>query len=348
MNIYNKLSKISLLKRYSYKFLFVAFIGIHIPLIGIIAFVIITQGEALSPSMIIVISLILTLLATGVTLYFLDKLLAPLTQSKNALESYVNNAELPNLPTNYKDEAGILMQQLQFALLKLDELVKAKDDLVSVISHDIRTPLSHMISYAELIKSSGSGEKESKYADKIITSGNQQLSMLESLLNLLQQQGMSISDMDKVNLSILELVNEALEEHHNPIQSKALIIKMEIDPSLKIKVNHSLFSHVVQNLISNACKFSNSGDQITISGIKTQNGYTELQVSDNGIGFEPTASKGIFDKFTKQGQKGTEGEVSTGLGLYVSKTIVEKHNGKISASSKGKDKGATFIVSLPD
>ncbi|MEZ5008520.1 MAG: HAMP domain-containing sensor histidine kinase [Chitinophagales bacterium] len=348
MKIYTRLSKIKMLKRYSYKFLFVAFIGIHVPLIGIIVFIILTQGNSLTPLSIIMISLILTLFATGVTLYFLDQLLAPLTQSKIALENYVDRAELPNLPIEHKDEAGILMQKLQSTLLKLDELVKAKDDLVSVISHDIRTPLSHMISYAELLKMGNVDDKASGYADKIITSGNQQLAMLESLLNLLQQQGMSITEMDKSDIKVIDLVNESLNGIENIISSKNLNIQLDIDNDLSVKVNESLFSHVIHNLIHNACKFSKKGDIITINAKVVDQNNTTISIIDNGIGFEPSAAEDIFNKFTKKGQVGTSGESSTGLGLYVSKTITNKHAGSITAFSKGKDQGATFTVTIPN
>ncbi|MCB0501853.1 MAG: HAMP domain-containing histidine kinase [Bacteroidetes bacterium] len=348
MKIYSRLSKINLLKRYSYKFLFVAFIGIHIPLIGIITFIVATQGNSLSSTSIIVITLILTLLATGATLFFLDQLLAPLTNSKIALENYVERAELPDLPTEFYDEAGILMQQLQATLLKLDELVKAKDELVSVISHDIRTPLSHIINYAELLKLNNADEKVTGYADKIIASGNHQLAMFESLLKLLQQQGMTISEKDKTNVVVIDLVNEILNQNESLITTKNLNINVNIDNNISIRINENLFSHALQNLIHNACKFSNSGGHINISARLIDGDKTEITISDDGIGFTPEFSEDIFDKFTHKGQTGTFGEPSTGLGLYLSKTITEKHLGNITAQSNGPGKGAKFVIVLPN
>lgn len=347
MKIYEQLSKIGFLTRYSYKFLFVAFLGIHVPLVGIIAFVVLTQGQSLNPISVIVIALVLTLLATAVTLYFLDKLLEPLTQSKNALEGYVKHSELPQLPVIYTDEAGILMQQLQYTILKLDELVRAKDDVVSLISHDIRTPLSHIISYAELIKTFAESDKSKKYANEIMNSGNQQLEMLESMLKLIKQQGVSLADMEKVEVNAVDLINETIHQNEVIINSKNINIDLDIPPLLKLNVNSGLFSHVLQNVLHNACKFSKEGETILISAEDVDDQFTTIMIKDNGIGFDPKNAEGIFDKFTKLGQTGTNGEISTGLGLYVTKSIVKKHGGIITAYSEGKDKGAEIKITLP-
>jgi signal transduction histidine kinase len=347
MKIYNQLSQIGFLKKYSYKFLFVAFIGIHIPLIGIIIFVISSQGEKLTPTSILIISLVLTLIATGVTLFFLNMLLEPLTQSKKALEAYVDQGTLPDLPTKYADEAGILMQKLQVTLFKLDELVKAKDDLITLISHDVRTPLSHMISYAELTQNAAENEKIKTYTEKIITSGKQQLNMLESILTLLRQQGVSLTEMDKEALNINALFQESLTIVQPLIQEKELKIKVDISPDLIVKGNENLLNHVVYNLIHNACKFSDKSGEIVISGNTIDGNKMQLTIKDQGIGFDSGFSEVIFDRFTKFGQKGTFGESTTGIGLYVSRRIIEKHAGTIHAKSEGKNKGAMFTIQLP-
>ncbi|MEZ5023820.1 MAG: ATP-binding protein [Chitinophagales bacterium] len=105
---------------------------------------------------------------------------------------------------------------------------------------------------------------------------------------------------------------------------------------LSVKVNESLFSHVIHNLIHNACKFSKKGDIITINAKVVDQNNTTISIIDSGIGFEPSAAEDIFNKFTKKGQVGTSGESSTGLGLYVSKTITNKHAGSITTFSKIK------------
>ena len=111
--VYNKLHAVKFLKKsYSLKFLFISFIGIHIPLIGIIIFLLSTDA-GLEKSTLIIITLILTLVATASTLFILNSLIKPLIYSKNALQDYISEKKLPNLPTHYKDEVGVLMQLIQ-------------------------------------------------------------------------------------------------------------------------------------------------------------------------------------------------------------------------------------------
>ncbi|MFC5285161.1 hypothetical protein [Pedobacter alpinus] len=124
-NIYYTLSKIPVIKNnYSLKFLFVAFIGIHIPLISLIILLINSPSTEISKSLIFIIALVFTLIATTITLYILNGLLKPLNISKNALNNYLNNSHLPQLPTIYKDEVGVLMHSLQKTITFLDAHIK--------------------------------------------------------------------------------------------------------------------------------------------------------------------------------------------------------------------------------
>jgi len=125
MNIvYHQLSRVPIIRyNYSLKFLFVAFIGIQIPLVGIIAYALSSPESLFSSKIIIITTLIFTLLSTAVTLYVLNKLLAPLLMTDKALKDYMNDGLIPNLPTDYKDEAGKLMVLIQNTISHLNQLV---------------------------------------------------------------------------------------------------------------------------------------------------------------------------------------------------------------------------------
>jgi signal transduction histidine kinase len=130
-----------------------------------------------------------------------------------------------------------------------------------------------------------------------------------------------------------------------PIAEKNLHIQILIDESLHIVVQRELFTQAVRNIIGNAIKFSPEGKTITIS-VKHDDDQIALSIHDEGLGFQPADIKKIFERFTGAGKKGTHGETSTGLGLYLSKKIVEKHGGKLIAESDGLNKGATFTIIL--
>lgn len=123
MKLYHNLSQISFLKRnYAFKFLFVAFIGIHIPLIGILFFVLYSD-HTVSATSILIFSLIMTLLATLVTLLVLKQLIKPISIASKSLDDYRNNRKLSVLPTEYKDEAGLLMCNIQESIYESESFI---------------------------------------------------------------------------------------------------------------------------------------------------------------------------------------------------------------------------------
>ncbi|WP_022828771.1 hypothetical protein [Flavobacterium antarcticum] len=126
MKLYSQLSKIGFLKnRYVAKFLLVAFLGIHIPLIGLVFFVVYFQHD-LSPLNVFLIALGLTLLATLVTLLILKKLMTPVPLGSKALIAYRTNRTVPRLPLEYTDEAGVMLQNIQATIQMNQKLLVEK------------------------------------------------------------------------------------------------------------------------------------------------------------------------------------------------------------------------------
>jgi methyl-accepting chemotaxis protein len=141
MRLYTSLSKIKYLdKSYSLKYLFISFLGVHIPLIGIIIFVLVSGIKSMSPAQVIECVLIFTLLACAATLWVQNALAKPIIVTKNALVDYLSTKTLPKLPGTFKDEAGLLMANTNTALYELDNLIKEKRDFIYLLSHDLKTP----------------------------------------------------------------------------------------------------------------------------------------------------------------------------------------------------------------
>jgi two-component system sensor histidine kinase VicK len=116
--------------------------------------------------------------------------------------------------------------------------------------------------------------------------------------------------------------------------------------SLFINLNQNKFSRVLNNLLGNAIKFSHRKQQILVSAdVQTERGTIIIKVQDSGIGIPEDLKSMIFDKFTKAGRKGTEGEKSLGLGMSIVKRIVELHNGRIWMESK-ENIGTTIFIEL--
>lgn len=346
LKIYQALDKVPFLKRYSYKFLFTAFLGIHVPLIGFVVWIAFAKDSYYSPTQILLICLGFTLFATGVTLIVLNKLLKPLSLSKEAVVEYQRSEKLPDLPSHFKDEAGVLMSSIQTFTENMDALLETKKNLYILASHDLREPANRVISAAELLETAND-ELKAKLIALLRQSGEHQLSLIDKIMTMLQSDEVVISHESKANANILALVDSVISQLAISLEKKELKVENKIKPEISALVESDLFAQVIKNLIGNAIKFSNRGGTILVKS-ERKGGGVKIWVQDEGVGFSSDNAEELFKKFTNQGKEGTEGEPSTGVGLYLCRDIIKKHGGSLTAKSAGKGKGARFEIFLPD
>jgi signal transduction histidine kinase len=340
--IYDSLHKIPFLKKsYNLKFLFIAFLGIHIPLIGIIIFLLNNKSDSFSSFKVILITLLFTLIAAIITLIVLNKLLAPLTASKMALKNFSEENKLPNLPTIYKDEAGQLMSLIQQTLSSLDALGKEKQQITALVSHNLRTPLNQILGLSELMEIDK--ENSHVYLESIIKITKSQLNSLSELLNQLMNNNLNLAiSKDKFNLT--ELINEESEKLALDYKNKNLRIEIQNPDKVHyISSNRSKIALIIHNLLSNALKFSFEGQKVTIK-ISQKNERTLIKVSDTGVGFNEDYKQMLFKDARNMGRTGTEDEPSVGLGLHLCKRTIQQINGDLIAESAGTNKGASFTI----
>ena len=346
MKLYDRLSKVPFLKTYSLKFLFVAFVGIHIPLIGV-SFFFISQGkDTYSWGLIFVITLVLTLTATAATLYALNQLLIPLRKMQNAMRTYDKNGSLPKLPMGYNDEAGELMRRVQNSVTKLDHNLKSREEIISMLSHDFRAPLGNLVGLTGIISDEIESPELKKHLNQVKESAEEQLNSLDGILSLLRNDTFGFSESMKTKMKLIDVVQRGVSPVTDIASEKEISLHLEIAPSMEVKVVPELFQRAVQNLVSNAIKFSIRGGSIDLIGHEGED-YVSFAVRDHGLGFSGDG-KQFFKKFTKAGRTGTEGEKSTGLGLYITQKVVDQHGGRIYAHSGGMGKGATFTIEIPN
>ncbi|MEG0849974.1 sensor histidine kinase [Flavobacterium plurextorum] len=331
-------------KSYAFKFLFVAFIGIHIPLIGILFFVLFFE-HTVSPTSILVFSLIMTLLATVITLLILKQLIKPISIASRSLDDYRNNRQLSVLPTEYTDEAGLLMCNIQESIYEAESFINEKQDLIYMLSHDLKNFAGNPQGLAELILSENPSESVKHLAGLICESTNLQFRYIENFIKLLKEQDQVVKinpEFKTILISnILPFINEQVEQRL--IDKKVnLKVNVEID-EVKLKIDEGLLVQVLVNLISNAVKFSYFDSEIKLRVFK-ENSNIIITVTDEGIGFDKNQIDELFKKFTKMSRLGTANESSTGIGLYLCKKIVEKNKGKLTALSEGRNKGAEFKI----
>ena len=347
MKLYEKLSAISFLKKsYAFKFLFVAFIGIHIPLIGILLFVLFAKGD-FSVAGLLVFSLVMTLIATGVTLWILKKLIQPIELASKALNDYKLNRTITNLPVHFSDEAGLLLFNIHDSILESESFITEKQDLIYLLSHDLKTFAGNPKSLARLILETNPSDEVKELAQLICESSTEQYQYIQNFIQMLKEQDEMLQTSPDVKLVDLENIIQVVENQiFQSVNAKRIQLVKKLDlKTLQLVINPELLTRVIYNLMSNAVKFSFFDSVIEIQSFQDEKGL-HIKVIDKGVGFDSENSQKIFDKFTKMSRLGTSNESSTGIGLYLCRQIIEKNNGRLTATSEGKNKGATFTISF--
>ena len=345
MKLYSNLSKISFLKKsYTNKFFFVAFLGIHIPLIGLIITLIFNKN-AFSTQAILLFTLGFTLLATAVTLYVIKKIIVPINLASLSLAQYRKYRTVPNLPLRFKDEAGKLLYNVQKTISDTETYLNQKQDLVSLLTHDIKNFVSQPKGLALLLLDENDITEIRDIAKLIVASSDNQLEFLESFIHLLrEEEALSAVEVESNTVNFTEIILDIERQLAVKLQEKNIILQKNIiQTNVKLFADEVLLSSVVFNLLHNAVKFSQPNSAISVDvGLNKE--HLEIKIRDQGIGFTDKQKGQLFSKFSKISRKGTSREDSVGIGLYLCLQIVTKFSGYLYANSDGANKGAVFTV----
>jgi PAS domain S-box-containing protein len=223
-----------------------------------------------------------------------------------------------------------------------------KDKFFSIIAHDLRGPLSSFVAATQIITE----EIQNMSIDEIKeitlsmkTSATGIYNLLENLLewSRLRRGGMNFIP-EKINLrkKVLDCVDVLSESAHK----KEIEIEVTIPDDIEILADNHMFDAIVRNLVSNALKFTTKGGKIALSSLINKRGFVEVSIKDNGIGMPAELRDKLFKLSEKTNRPGTNGEISTGLGLLLCKEFIEKNGGKIWVESE-VGQGSTFHFSLP-
>ena len=227
---------------------------------------------------------------------------------------------------------------------KLTALNEFKNQLFSIISHDMRGPLHSVNSYFQLMQKEKFSKEEFEQILPILSENIKKTSdLMENMLTWAKSQlkGQNIR-IEHVNVK--ELVKQILSLLKPQIDNKSLIINMKIDNEDILKTDKNMLSLIIRNILANAIKFSNVSGRIEIDFIPN-NETSMIRVSDNGVGMSTQDFSLLFSDQSKQ-RNGTMMEKGTGLGLKFCKAFVEKLNGELKIESE-RNVGTTLIVMLP-
>jgi protein-histidine pros-kinase len=226
---------------------------------------------------------------------------------------------------------------------------RAKSEFLTVMSHELRTPLNAIIGFSELLKIKGSGdlnEKQQRYADNVYSSGKHLLSIIDDILDLTRVESGKM-EFAIEHVSVPVAVNEVLENIKEIAGKQNIIIKKDMKPEIEfIDTDGQKFRQVLNNLLGNAVKFSKpEGGTVTITA-EMEGDMAKFSVSDTGIGIKDTDMGRLFHGFEQLDAGIARKYGGTGLGLAVSKKVVELLGGSITVESR-YGQGSTFTFTLP-
>lgn len=243
-----------------------------------------------------------------------------------------------------KQEAYKTIKEQNERILEAD---KVKNEFLANISHELRTPLNSILGFADILTTQIYGDlnsKQTEYINDIKVSGTHLLGMINEIL-----------DMSKIEANAMKIVkstfpiSRALTEVCNILlplaQKKNIHINAAMAYDFDVFADYQKIQQILYNLVSNAIKYSPENDEVEIAVVHTGDKF-QIAVHDNGVGIDPKYHGKIFAKFVQLDSAYTKKESSTGLGLTITKELVELHGGKISLISEVNN-GSTFIVEIP-
>ena len=232
---------------------------------------------------------------------------------------------------------------------KSQEIDKAKSEFVSLASHQLRTPLTIIGLYSEMLKSE-SGSKnltteQKKYLNEIVNANKRMIKLVDLILNV-SRIDLGVLNVVSMPIDFVEIAETIWKEFLPQIKNKELKFEKNYDANLPIlKSDPKLLEVILENLVSNAVKYTPPQGQIELS-IKPKGQTMIIKVSDTGYGIPASQQNKVFSKMFRAENVLNKDADGTGLGLYMVKSIVEKMGGKIWFESE-ENKGTSFFVILP-
>jgi len=297
----------------------------------------------------ILICLFASLLIGLLYIWSLTKSLSPILSTMEEFRKGNYKARIPNGSNDFNELAltyNKMAGEIESSFTKIQSIDNFRKELIANISHDLRTPISVIRGYAEMLslkKDQLTEEEQLKYLNNIGESTKRVTGLMNQLLELSKLENNQIK-LQKEPFSLSELVSDMVSRFHVLLHEKNVKFNFKIDENLPLAYGDiSLVERVIQNLVDNAIKYSPNNSEIIIGLSKSKNGII-FNIKDQGKGINPKNINKIFERYATSNEVNRE-DKSFGLGLAISKKILELHDSTIAVSSK-LNIGTTFSFQL--
>jgi signal transduction histidine kinase len=325
------------------------------------------QGELTTRNLLVVG--MISLISLLVTVFFIRRTVTlPLAHLKTVSEKISHGDFEQRAPVKSQDEIGQLAQSFNSmadqlnrsfdeikaslaASIKSEEAAKRSDQVKSAflasMSHELRTPLNSVINFTKFVAKGTMGpvnDEQKEALEEAIDSAKHLLSLINDVLDMSKIESGSLKLFVENNIDLKLILDTVMSTGRGLLVDKSIVLKAEIDPTLpRIRCDRQRILQILLNVMSNACKFTEKGSIILRAG--QVNGEIRFAVEDTGAGIAPEDVGDVFEPF-RQTETGLRQAGGTGLGMPISKSLVEAHGGRIWLESI-PGQGTTFTVAIP-
>ena len=231
---------------------------------------------------------------------------------------------------------------------RVREVIRLKDEFIGLVSHELRTPVSSIIGYVDLLREEnddpGAAEERLRYLEVIERNGNRLIRLVTDLL-LAAQVEAGVDHLATSATDLAELVGLSIESLTPRIHSSGLSIRLDLAPGLIVRADPTRMSQAIENLLTNAIKFTPAGGEVSVSLVKI-NDCARITVADSGIGIPEEEIDQLFGRFFRASTAVQGAIPGIGLGLNIVNAIVRAHDGSINVFSTVGE-GTSFVIDLP-
>ena len=292
-----------------------------------------------------------TTAAIAILIIFLIKWSSTLGQEveRRTRELNISNQQLHSKTAELKKTNESLIEsnkKLESAYKRLELHDKMQKDFINIAAHELRTPIQPILGLVQVLRSridkdnsNGKVRTEERYLlDVVIRNARRLQRLAEDILDVTRIESQALI-LNKKRFNLKEIISNTVQDIKSQADSKKVKILFVSDSNIFVEADEERITQVISNLLSNAIKFTMEG---TISIlVKQKDSYATVSIKDVGTGIDSEILPRLFTKFASKSFEGT------GLGLFISKSIIEDHGGKMWAENNAEGKGATFSFSLP-